>query len=78
MSAIDFPVPTRGSFLRLLAMFGLAFVVAAVVLLPQFSVSRECRGGAFSARFSGDFDVRRCEVVVRRFGDDMIRIPLPR
>jgi hypothetical protein len=54
-----------------------ALVVAISADVMQFEASRECRGGAFSSGFSGGFDVRRCDVVVRRFGDDLFKIPLP-
>jgi hypothetical protein len=56
---------------------GLVFSVCLV--LVQFEAKRECRGGAFSAEFSRAFDVRRCDLVVRRFGRDIgVRFPLPR
>jgi hypothetical protein len=77
MSTIDFSVPTRASFVRLGLIFGVALVVAAVIALPQFSASKECRGGAFSSGFGAGLEVRRCAVVVKRFGDDLLRIPLP-
>ena len=77
MSTIDFPVATRASFIRLGLIFGAVFVVTAVVALPQFSASKECRGGDFSSGFGTGFEVRRCAVVVKRFGDDVFRIPLP-
>jgi hypothetical protein len=45
----------------------------------QFEASKECRGGAFSSGFSRGFDVRRCDLVVKRFGVDTgFHIPLPR
>jgi hypothetical protein len=57
-------------------MSGVAF--ALYIVLAQFSASKECRGGAFSAAFSRDFDVRRCDLVVKRFGRDIgLRISLP-
>jgi hypothetical protein len=74
MRTLDFP---DASFIRLGAIFGVVFVVAAVIALPQFSASRECQGGAFSSGLSSGFEVRRCAVVVKRFGDDLFRIPLP-
>jgi len=46
-------------------------VVAAMIWLLQFSASKECRGGAFSA----DFPVSRCGVVVRRLGNEVFRLP---
>jgi hypothetical protein len=80
MSTIEFPVPTRASFVRLLVvMFGVAFVSAAAVLLPQVSASKECQGGAFNSRFSSGFDVAHCDLVVRRVdGNEIVRIRLPR
>jgi hypothetical protein len=55
-----------------------ALVLALYLVQVQFEASKECRGGAFSAGFSRGFDVRRCDLVVRRIGDDVgIRIPLP-
>jgi hypothetical protein len=57
-------------------MSGVVFVL--YIVLAQFSAAKECRGGAFSADFSRDFDVRRCNVVVRRFGRDIgVHVPLP-
>jgi hypothetical protein len=51
-------------------------VFTVYTLLPQFSGDRECRGGAFSASdFSWDFDIRRCDFVVRRFGSEIGRVP---
>jgi hypothetical protein len=73
MSTIDFSVPTRASFMRSGLMFGAAFVVAAVVALPQFSASKECRG---SSGFGAGVEVRRCAIVVKRFGNNLFRIPL--
>jgi hypothetical protein len=52
-------------------------VVAAMIWLPQFSASKECRGGDFSAGFSSDFPVSRFDVVVRRLGNEVFRLPLP-
>jgi hypothetical protein len=54
-----------------------AVVCALYVVLVQFSGAKECHDGAFSAAFSRAFDVRHCEFVVRRFGSEIGRIPLP-
>jgi hypothetical protein len=70
MSTIDFSEPTRASFIRSGFIFGVTFVLAAVVALPQFSASKECRGGA-------GFEVRGCAIVVKRSGDHLFKIPLP-
>jgi hypothetical protein len=57
-------------------MSGLVFALYLVVV--QFEVAKECRGGAFSAGFSSGFDVPRCAMVIRKIGSDGgIRIPLP-
>jgi hypothetical protein len=54
-------------------------VLVGLVWLPQFPASKECRGGAFSSDFSAGFDVRRCDVVVRRFGREIgLRFAAPR
>jgi hypothetical protein len=54
-----------------------ALAVALYLVLAQFDASKECRGGAFSAGFSGGFDVRRCDLVLKRFGGGLVRIRLP-
>jgi hypothetical protein len=54
-----------------------AVVFALYVVLVQFSGAKECHGGAFSHGFSRGFDVRRCDFVVRRFGSEIGRVPLP-
>jgi hypothetical protein len=77
MSVIDYPVLTRAGYLRLGSLIGLGLVVVAVICLPQFSASRECRGGAFSSGFSSGFAVKRCKVVVRRFDTDLFSFPWP-
>ncbi len=79
MSTIALPRPV--DLIRPLVCAGLmgGLVLALSVGLPQFEVSKECRGGAFSAGFSRGFDVRRCDLVIRRFGRDIgLRVPLPR
>jgi hypothetical protein len=54
---------------------GLLLVLCLV--LVQFEASKECRGGAFSAGFSRGFDIRSCDLVIRRFGRDIgLRVPL--
>jgi hypothetical protein len=67
------------SWIKFLVGVGLlaGLVAAAVIWLPQFSASKECRGGAFGSGFSAGFDVKRCELVVRRFGDPLLKTPLP-
>jgi hypothetical protein len=53
-----------------------ALVFALSGDVAQFEASKECRGGDFGPGFnSRDFAVRRCDVVVRRFGDELARIP---
>ena len=54
----------------------LALALAAYLVLAQFDAAKECRGGGFSAGFSRGFDVRRCDLVVRRFGHEIGRLPL--
>jgi hypothetical protein len=57
-------------------MAALVFALSADV--RQFESSKECRG-AFSSGFGGGFDVRRCDLVVKKIGGDAeVRIPLPR
>jgi hypothetical protein len=54
----------------------LVFAVSADVM--RFELRKECRGD-FSSGFSRDFDVRRCNVVVRSLGGDLeLHLPLPR
>jgi hypothetical protein len=77
MSTAETVIPTRASFVRLSVLIGLALVAAAVVALPQFSASKECKGGAFSSGFSAGFDIKRCEIVVRRLGEELFKLPLP-
>jgi hypothetical protein len=82
MTAIDLPRLKRPvDLVRWLVSAGLltGLVLAVYLVLVQFEAKRECRGGAFSAGFSRGFDVRRCDLVVRRFGRDIgVRVPLPR
>jgi hypothetical protein len=49
-------------------MAALVFAVSADVM--RFEWRKECRGD-FSSGFSRDFDVRRCDLVVRRVGGDL-------
>jgi hypothetical protein len=67
------------SWIKFLVGVGLlaGLVLAAVIWLPQFSASKECRGGAFGSGFGAGFDVKRCEFVVRRFDNALFRMPLP-
>jgi hypothetical protein len=82
MNAITIPRPERPAdlFRRLL---GAGLMLGALVFalsgdVVQFEASKECRGGAFSAGFSRGFDVRRCDLVIRRFGRDIgLHFPLP-
>jgi hypothetical protein len=54
-----------------------ALIVTAAAAL-QFDVSKDCLGGAFSAGFSNGFDIRRCDLVVKRTEVNAeIWIPLP-
>jgi hypothetical protein len=79
MTTIDLPRSVRDFRLRrrlVLAGVILAFVAASVVALWPYEASKECRG-AFSAAFRRDFDVRRCDLVVKRTGVGVVvRIPL--
>ena len=80
MSAIEISVGSiLISWLRFLVVVGLlaGLGVAAMIWLPQFSASKACHGGDFGAGFSTDFRVKRCDVVVRRLGDEVFRLPLP-
>ena len=81
MSAISFPIYRRpADLIRWLVRAGVmsGMVFGLYIVLAQFSASKECHGGAFSAAFSKGFDVRGCDLVVRRFGRDIgIRISLP-
>jgi hypothetical protein len=73
------PIRLRAADLfRKLVMAGLMFALVSVayMALTQFGVERKCRGGAFSLIFSSGFDVRRCDLVIRRFGHEIGRIPL--
>jgi hypothetical protein len=53
----------------------LVFALSGDVL--QFEASKDCRGGAFGGGFSLGFDVRRCEIVLRRLGEKLLKVPLP-
>jgi hypothetical protein len=70
----------RAGLTRRFVLLGLiaAFVLAAVVALWPYEVSKECKGGAFSAGFGTGFDAQRCDVVFRfgRAGRE-IRLRLP-
>ena len=81
MNEIAIPRPERPVDLtrRLVCAGAMAALVFALSRgVPQFEASKECRGGAFSAGFSLGFDVRRCDLNVKRVGGDLeIRIPLP-
>jgi hypothetical protein len=47
-------------------MAALVFALSADVM--QFQGRKECRGSDFSSGFSRDFDVGRCDFVVKRIG----------
>lgn len=63
MTDIAFRPARRADFRRLI-LVGLV-AAFAVALALSISVSRECKGGAFSSAFSGGFDVRQCDLVLR-------------
>lgn len=46
--------------------------------VPQLEAKKECKDGAFSSGFSSGFDVRHCDLVVKKAGDEVMRFPLPR
>jgi hypothetical protein len=70
--------PTRPvDLLRQLCLAGFcAIIVALAVALPRFGADKECRDGSFSAEFSKNFDVRRCDLIIRETGDEIARLPL--
>ncbi len=74
--AISRPADTLLRLVRVGMLPALAF--AADLVLAQYSAKKECRGGDFSAEFSRDFKVRRCDLVVKTDGKQNFRIPLPR
>ena len=80
MTTIALPKYQRPSDLlvRWLVRTGVALTLAlaAYLVLAQFDAAKECRGGGFSAGFSRGFDVERCDLVVRRFGHEIARVPL--
>jgi hypothetical protein len=53
-----------------------AIAVALALALLGSDVSRECRSGVFSSGLSSGFDVKRCDLVLRRFGDELFRLPV--
>ena len=65
---------------RRMFLAGLIPAVAATLVaeLPQFDAEKECKGGAFSSGFSSGFDVGHCDVVVRKTGREIFRVPLPK
>jgi hypothetical protein len=81
MTTIELPRLERPvDLIRRLVRAGLTSGVVLVVYwaFAQYDVVKECRGGAFSAGFSHGFDVRRCDLVIRRFGSDLrVHIPFP-
>jgi len=73
MTTIELPKYQRPSDLfRWLVRTG----VVALALVACLVLAQECRGGGFSAGFSRGFDVERCDLVVRRFGHEIARVPL--
>jgi hypothetical protein len=75
ISSGDRPVDRWRRFVRTGLIPALVFALSGDVM--QFEASTECRGGAFSAAFGRGFGVARCDVVVKRFGDDLFKLPLP-
>jgi hypothetical protein len=53
-----------------------ALVFALSGDVAQFEASKECRGGTFSSGFSILALMGGCDVVARRFGDELARIRL--
>lgn len=70
----------RSISVRWLVLAGLlpALVLALVVTLWPTEAKKECRGGAFSSGFSAGFDVRSCDLVVKRSGQVIVQLPLLR
>jgi hypothetical protein len=72
--------PISPSRMRTLIRAGVvaALVMAGVVaMMETFEASRNCHG-AFSRDFSADFDVYRCQLIVRLLkAGSQIQIPLP-
>jgi hypothetical protein len=68
------PVELVRRLVRAGLMVALVYAVSGDV--AQFGASKEC-GGAFSSAFSSGFDVRHCDLVIKRFGDEVGRLPLP-
>jgi hypothetical protein len=63
---------------RRLALAGLMAALVFAVSADRFEWRKECRGD-FGPGFSRDFDVRRCNVVVRSLGGDLeLHLPLPK
>jgi hypothetical protein len=76
MSMISLPRRERpADLVRWMVRSGLMAGLGVVlyVVLAQFDAVKECRGGAFSPAFSHGFDVRRCDLVIRRFGYEIGR-----
>jgi hypothetical protein len=81
MSMISLPKYVRPAdrFVRLVrAGLMAALVVALYVALSPFEASRDCRVGLFSAGFETGFNGRLCTIILKRFGQDLLKIPLPR
>jgi hypothetical protein len=63
---------------RLVLARSMSALAVAFADVRQFEASKECQGGAFSSGFSSGFDVRRCDLVVRKIGNNAeLRIQLP-
>jgi hypothetical protein len=55
-----------------------ALVMALVLTVVQFELSRKCRGGAFSSGFSNGLDRPYCDLVIRKLGSDFqFKVQLP-
>ena len=76
MTAIT--TPRAAEIARRYVLIGLlpALLVAGYLALAPYSAERKCHEGDFSAAFSSDFDVRRCNLVVKRFGADVFKLPI--
>jgi hypothetical protein len=78
MITISLPRPACVDMVGRLVRAGLLAGLAVTMLIvrPQFEASKECRDGAFNSGFSSGFAVRSCRIVLRRFGEVLITLPL--
>jgi hypothetical protein len=74
-AAISRPADRWRRFVRAVWIPALVFALSWDV--AQFEALRDCRGGAFGGGFSSGFDVRHCEIVLRRLGEKLLKVPLP-